>query len=179
MFMGNIVVSHFLQFDSLPYFCGSTILFTMIRITMKKLSVFGFSMISCILFAVIVIAQEIPVPSDAVAKPIGTRLKLEKAEQKSPVMNDLKVEKTLTGRLPNGYRNIVSNKQRDDMYSLQKEYNELIELLKLRIELLEQELAQQIDALLDADQVQKIKAANGALESERRLLQKKNTKKEQ
>ncbi|MDR0705089.1 MAG: hypothetical protein LBF88_08880 [Planctomycetaceae bacterium] len=141
--------------------------------TMKKMNVFGISMISCLLFAVIATAQETSVPSDVAAKPVGTRLKLEKAEQERPVMNGLKNEKKLTGRLPNGYRNIVSNKQRDDIYSIQKEYNELIELLKLRIELLEQESAQQVDALLDADQVQKIKAANGALESEK-LLQKKN-----
>jgi hypothetical protein len=142
---------------------------------MKKMNVFGIAMISCILFAVIATAQETPAPSDVAAKPVGTRLKLEKAEQQSPVMNGLKIEKKLTGRLPNGYRNIVSSKQRDDIYSIQKEYNELIELLKLRIELLEQESAQQIDALLDADQVQKIKAANGTLESEK-ILQKNKTK---
>ena len=132
-------------------------------------------MISCLFFAVIATAQEIPATSDVAAQPVGTRLKLEKAEQGSPVMNGLKIEKKLTGRLPNGYRNIVSNKQRDDMYSIQKEYNELIELLKLRIELLELEAAQQIDALLDADQVQKIKTANGSLESEK-ILQKNKTK---
>jgi hypothetical protein len=62
------------------------------------------------------------------------------------------------------------------MYSIQKEYFELIELLKIRIELLELESARQIDALLDHEQVQKIKETNDALESEK-LLQKKSKNK--
>ncbi|MDR2756749.1 MAG: hypothetical protein LBC20_13685 [Planctomycetaceae bacterium] len=136
----------------------------------------GISMIFGVLCAVTVMAQETPAPSEVTAKPVNAqRLQLEKAEQGSQVINGLKVEKKLTGRLPNGYRNIVTNKQRDEMYSIQKEYAELIELLKIRIELLEQESAQQVDALLTADQVQKIKEANGALESEK-LLQKNKTK---
>ncbi|MDR3197033.1 MAG: hypothetical protein LBU34_04100 [Planctomycetaceae bacterium] len=143
---------------------------------MKTKNLFLVSMVFCVLFSAIVItAQETPAPSDSAVKPANTRLQLEKAELGNPAMNGLKVEKKLTGRLPNGYRNIVTNKQRDDIYSIQKEYAELIELLKIRIELLEQEKAQQVDALLTSDQVQKIKEANGALESEK-LLQKSKVK---
>ncbi|MDR0337193.1 MAG: hypothetical protein LBI18_08900 [Planctomycetaceae bacterium] len=142
---------------------------------MKKLNVFGIAMIFCFLFAVTVTAQETPAPSAGAVKPANTRLQLEKAEQGTPVTNGLNINKKITGRLPNGYRNVVTNQQRDEMYSIQKEYFELIELLKIRIELLEQESAQQVDALLTPDQVQKIKDANGALESEK-LSQKNKPK---
>lgn len=143
---------------------------------MKKLNVFGSSMIFAVLLAITVTAQDTPAPSEVTAGAANTRLRLEKAELENPAMNGLKIEKKLTGRLPNGYRNFVTDKQqRDKMYSVQKEYAELIELLKIRIELLEQESAQQVDALLTADQVQKIKETNGALESEK-LLQKPKPK---
>ncbi|MDR1268615.1 MAG: hypothetical protein LBK82_03730 [Planctomycetaceae bacterium] len=149
---------------------------------MKKSRTLGISTISCILFSVtvtVVTAQETSVPSGITVVPSNTRLQLEKAEQGSPAMNGLKVDKKITGRLPNGYRNIVSdNKQRDKMYSVQKEYIELIELLKIRIELLEWESALQVDALLTSDQVQKVKETNGALESER-LFHKNQTKPKQ
>jgi hypothetical protein len=148
---------------------------TMLILAVKKANVSVISVVFCVLFSVLVTAQEAPVSSEVAAKPLNTRLQLEKAERESQAMNGLKVEKKLTGRLPNGYRTIVTNKQRDEMYSIQKEYAELIELLKIRIELLEQESAKQIDALLEPDQVQKIKEANGNLESEK-LLQKNKTK---
>ncbi|MDR2115287.1 MAG: hypothetical protein LBP87_02790 [Planctomycetaceae bacterium] len=147
----------------------------MLILAVKKANVSVISVVFCVLFSVLVTAQEAPVSSEVAAKPLNTRLQLEKAERESQAMNGLKVEKKLTGRLPNGYRTIVTNKQRDEMYSIQKEYAELIELLKIRIELLEQESAKQIDALLEPDQVQKIKEANGNLESEK-LLQKNKTK---
>lgn len=112
-------------------------------------------------------AQKTVTPS-----PVRERLQLEKAELERPVTKGLIIEKKLSSRLPNGYRNIVTEKQRNDIYALQKDYAEIIELLKIRITLLERECDQQVDALLTSDQVSKIRQTNGILESEKHLLKK-------
>ncbi|MDR1963758.1 MAG: hypothetical protein LBQ50_08260 [Planctomycetaceae bacterium] len=118
---------------------------------MKKTHLYGISLCFLFLFAVTVTAQETTTP------PVGERLQLEKAERERPATNGLKVEKKFSGRLPNGFKDVVSSKQRDDIYALQKDYAELIELLKIRIELLEEERDKQIEALLTSEQAQKIK----------------------
>jgi hypothetical protein len=50
--------------------------------------------------------------------------------------------------------------------------------LKIRITLLEQECDQQVDALLTSDQVQKIRQANGFLESEKHWQKKETSPKQ-
>ncbi len=82
-------------------------------------------------------------------------------------MKDVTIEKKITGRLPNGYGKIVTSAQKDDIYKIQIEYNELIELLKLRIALLEQERNRRVDAILTPEQVEKVRQTRGVLESEK------------
>jgi hypothetical protein len=143
------------------------------EISMRKVCMTGVSLSLLFLFSVTVAAQETPAPPTVPdVQPTNERLQLEKTERDRPVTNGLKIEKKLTGRLPNGYRNVVNNKQRDDIYAIQKDYAESIELLKIRIELLEQERDKQVDAVLTSEQVQKIKQTNGVLESEKRLQKK-------
>ncbi|MDR2117712.1 MAG: hypothetical protein LBP87_15145 [Planctomycetaceae bacterium] len=126
------------------------------------------------------VVSKVPVKTPAktpVKTPVNERLQLEKTELERPVTKGLNIEKKLSNRLPNGYRNIVTKEQRENMYAIQKNYTELIELLKIRITLLKQECDQQVDALLTSDQVQKIRQSNGILESEKHWQKKENVSK--
>lgn len=134
---------------------------------MKRFLMFG-SLVLALTTAVA--AQEVP---SAVAVPNGDgRLAVETLEKGAAVSKGLKVEKKLTTRLPNGYRTVVSTSQKEDIYALQKEYGELIELLKLRIALLESELHGKIDSLLDEDQKKTLRE-KGSLISEKKKVAKK------
>lgn len=97
------------------------------------------------------------------------RLPLEKADRDRPTMKDLEHGKKIIGRLPNGYRSVVTNSQRDEIYRIQKDYADIVELLKLRIKLMERERDRKIDALLNEDQAAKIRKDLGVLESEKHL----------
>lgn len=97
----------------------------------------------------------------------GNRLRAEHAELNSPVMQGLQIDKEFSGRLPNGYGKVVTDDQRQEIYEVQKDYADVIELLKLRLLLLEQERDEKIDGMLNADQVREIKSENGQLESDR------------
>ncbi len=135
-----------------------------------------------LVFAAAVNAQDAdspdqPVAESAVAKPVegdaeegdeAPRLSREQEDRDRPVMQDLTIEKKITGRLPNGYRNVVTSAQRDDIYKIQKEYNELIELLKIRIELLTKERDRRVDSLLSEEQIEKLRESRGVLESEKK-----------
>ena len=99
------------------------------------------------------------------------RLTVENAEKDRDVAKGLAIGKEFTGRLPNGYRGVVSNSQREEIYKIQQEYFDVIELLKVRIELLEAERSQKIDGLLTGDQRMRIKTILGNLESERSVRQ--------
>ncbi|MDR2755836.1 MAG: hypothetical protein LBC20_09035 [Planctomycetaceae bacterium] len=138
---------------------------------MKKICVLNILFIFFLLsFSATTAAQKIITPKISPDK----RLQLEKTELERPVTKGLNIEKKLSNRLPNGYRNVVTKEQREDIYTIQKNYAELIELLKIRIALLELECDQQVDALLTSDQVQKVRQTNGFLESEK-YWQKKET----
>lgn len=119
-----------------------------------------------LVFSFNVVAQEETTPEPAAA-PATERFALEQADRDRPVMTDITITKKITGRLPSGYKAVITSTQRDEIYKVQKEYNELIELLKLRIELMEKERDHRVDALLDAEQVEKLRQTRGSLESEK------------
>jgi hypothetical protein len=145
---------------------------------MKKTYLLGISLILFFLFSATVTAQKTVIQKTVTPPPKRERLQLEKTELERPVTKGLNIEKKLSSRLPNGYRNIVTDKQRNDIYAIQKDYAEIIELLKIRIILLERECDQQVDALLTSDQVPKIRQLNGILESEKHLLKKETPQKQ-
>ncbi len=103
----------------------------------------------------------------ATEAPAKNRLAIEQADKTGQAEKGLKIEKQFTGRLPHGYKDVVTDEQREKIYKVQQEYFEAIELLKQRLDLLETERNQHIDALLNADQHAKLKSALGELESER------------
>lgn len=114
--------------------------------------------------------REPNVPATATVQPAdgaGERLTVEEEAKDAPASKGLKLETKITTRLPNGYRTVVSASQKEEIYALQKSYGELIGLLKLRIELLESELDNKVDALLD-DTQKKTLRQNGQLQSEKK-----------
>lgn len=118
--------------------------------------------------AVTLLAQENKDTETTTSPPkIQERYNLEQAELERPASKGLAHEKKIIGRVPNGYGQVVTNSQREEIYKIQKDYNELIELIKVRIHLLEVERDNNIDGLLSVEQKQRIKRYNGTLESEK------------
>ncbi|MGL4594531.1 MAG: hypothetical protein ACRCUY_07375 [Thermoguttaceae bacterium] len=121
-------------------------------------------------------ATETPADSKESTKPAAEeRLPIEKTAKDSPVMKNLQLDKKISGRLPDGYRVVITDSQRDEIYKIQIEYAEIIELLKLRIRLLEAERDQKVDDILTAEQAAKIRSTLGVLESEKKGQEKPKT----
>lgn len=140
---------------------------------MKK-TIAAFLMLGC--FSLSLQAQsETPKAAPATSPVDGGRFRLESTEMDGPVMKTVTLDKKITGRLPNGYRSVVTDSQRDEIYKIQKEYNEIIERLKIRIQLLESERNQKVDALLTTEQANRIRTTLGSLESEKQLVRGERT----
>ena len=97
------------------------------------------------------------------------RIAIERGDKDRDVYKGLVVGKKFTGRLPNGYKDVVSNSQREEIYKIQQDYFETVELLKARIELLESEKNLKIDGLLSGEQRTKLKTILSNLESEKNV----------
>jgi hypothetical protein len=85
------------------------------------------------------------------------RLTLEQKESESPAAKGLSLDKEVKPRLPNGFGGVVDASQKEAIYKIQKDYNTLIALLKLRVELLEKERNAKVEAVLTPEQLEKTK----------------------
>jgi hypothetical protein len=119
-------------------------------------------------FSLVALAQE-KAENPAAEKPAAEseRFTLEKAEKDAAVSKGLTVDKEISGRLPAGYKNVVSASQKEEIYKVQKAYLELIELLEVRVQLLKNELDQKVDSVLDAEQKETLRK-EGKLQSEKK-----------
>ena len=124
-----------------------------------------FSVAACFAFSfVVAVAQEATqVPeqvSDQVRAqvPNEERLVIETREKTSPAMKGLTLEREYRPRLPNGFAPLVGNNtaQREEIYKLLTEYQEVIALLERRVELLKNERDVKIDAVLTPEQQQRL-----------------------
>ena len=68
------------------------------------------------------------------------------------------IERKFARRLPNYYRDVISDEQRDKIYAIQAAYFSPVEMLTLRLERLKTERDSQIEAVLTAEQKKKIEA---------------------
>ena len=84
------------------------------------------------------------------------RLPIELREKDRPVMSGLKLEREYRPRLPNGFASLVNATQREQIYEIQREYQEVITLLELRVELLKNERDVKIDHVLTPAQQQRL-----------------------
>ena len=101
-------------------------------------------------------AQETVQERTTSTTPEEERLVIEMREKDRPAMRGLRPEREFQRRLPNGFRTLVSNAQRDQIYQIQEEYYEVIALLELRTELLKNERDVKIDAVLTPAQQQRL-----------------------
>jgi len=107
----------------------------------------------------VAIAQEAEVtPAPAAAS--GDRFAIETKVSDVPAVKEavkgLKLEQDFRRRLPNGFAQLVTPAQRDEVYKIQQEYHEVIEMLKLRVKLLEEERDAKVDAVLTSEQQQRL-----------------------
>jgi hypothetical protein len=72
------------------------------------------------------------------------------------------VNKIRKGRLPNYYTEVVTEKQREEIYKIQEEYKPKIDAAKAQREALTKEQNEKISAVLTADQKKKIEDAAAA-----------------
>jgi hypothetical protein len=77
------------------------------------------------------------------------------------------IKKIRKGRLPNYYADVVTEKQRDEIYKIQEEYKPKIDALKAQLEALNKEMNEKITAVLTADQKKKIEDAATAAKAKR------------
>ena len=70
----------------------------------------------------------------------------------------MKIEKKFVKRLPNHYRDAITDEQREKIYEIQAAYFGPIEMLSLRLERLTAERDAQIEAVLTAEQKKRIEA---------------------
>ena len=104
---------------------------------------------------VVAVAQE---TDDTSTSAVGDeRVVIETKEKGGPANKGLRLEKEPAPRLPNGFATIVDAAQKEKIYNIQREYNGLIAMLKLRIALLEDERDAKIDAVLTPSQLEKVK----------------------
>jgi hypothetical protein len=119
------------------------------------LSVFTFIALT---FAVAVIAQETDgTPTPATGE---ERLTIETKDKGSPATKGLKLEKEYKPRLPAGYGPAgaaVDTAQRERILKILTEYNDVIAILEMRIELLKKERDAKMETVLTPAQQQKLK----------------------
>jgi Spy/CpxP family protein refolding chaperone len=111
-------------------------------------------------FAVTVSAQETTDDVSPSSLSAVERFEIETKDKKeTSAIKDLKLDKEFRPRLPNGFGPAglnVDAAQREKIYKLQTEYNDLIALLELRVELLKKERDVKIDAVLTPNQLQRL-----------------------
>lgn len=78
-----------------------------------------------------------------------------------------KKAKEFRGRLPNYYRMVVDEKQREAIYKIQEEYAPKIAELKAQLAAITQERDEKVAAVLTPEQLQKIEEAKAAAKAKR------------
>jgi len=115
----------------------------------------------CVLSFAVAIAQEaevtpVPAPATAATDRFTVETKVSEAPAVKEAVKGLKLEQDFRRRLPNGFGPLVNATQRDQIYKIQEEYFEVVEMLKLRVKLLEEERDAKVDAVLTAEQQQRL-----------------------
>jgi hypothetical protein len=117
----------------------------------------------CFSFAVLALSLDAAVAQETDTEPKDERVVIETKDKDGPAYKGLKLEKEIKPRLPNGFAPVVDGAQREKIYSLQREYNALIALLELRIELLKKERDAKIESLLTPTQLEKVRTPSRRL----------------
>jgi Spy/CpxP family protein refolding chaperone len=112
-------------------------------------------------FSLAAVAQE----SDNILTTSDERLSIETKDKDGLANKGLKLEKEVKPRLPNGFAPLVDAAQKEKIYKIQTDYNTLIAMLELRIELMKKERDAKVNAVLTPEQLQRLnnRPARGSL----------------
>jgi hypothetical protein len=131
-------------------------------------SVLLFIVTSIALSFIAAVAQE---TDTALANRVGSeRLMIEMKDGEGLANRGLELKKEIKPRLPNGFGPVVNPIQKGTIYAIQRDYNGLIALLELRIELLKKERDAKIDAVLTPDQLERVRTPTRKTGSQSRSL---------
>ena len=75
--------------------------------------------------------------------------------------------KKFRGRLPNYYRKVVDEKQRQSIYQVQEEYASRIAALRAQLDAIMKERDEKVTAVLTPEQLQKVEQLKAAAQAER------------
>ena len=128
---------------------------------MKRFTLLAVAVCFAFSFAVAVAQETTQGPSQerTVTPPDEERLVIETREKDRPAMRGLKLEREYRPRLPNGFGPTgaaVDTAQREQIYKILTEYNDVIALLELRVELLKNERDVKIDNVLTPEQQRRL-----------------------
>jgi len=118
----------------------------------KKLTV-----LSCALVALATLVAFVGSPAAQEKQPSESPAAQEKQPSESPAA-EKPARAAPRGRLPNYYRQVVTLEQREEIYKIQKSYAAQIEPLEMQIAALEMKRDQEVEAVLSAEQLEKVKA---------------------
>jgi hypothetical protein len=79
-----------------------------------------------------------------------------------------KAKATAKGRLPAYYKDVVTEKQKTDIYALQLKYNGQIEALEQQLNTLQEQRDTEIEGLLSTEQKEKVEALRAAAAGKRK-----------
>jgi hypothetical protein len=124
---------------------------------MQKSILFSVVAVFALSFAHVAIAQENGDATASTSVVDEERLVIETRDKgTSPASRNLTVERVTRVQVPMGYGPVVSPTQRTQIHDIQREYNEVIALLRLRIELLELERNAKIEDVMTPAQLARI-----------------------
>ncbi|MDR0328464.1 MAG: hypothetical protein LBI05_09240 [Planctomycetaceae bacterium] len=122
-----------------------------------RLNWFMQKLVLCFMFAVLALSLEAAVAQETDTMPKDERVVIETKDKDGLASKGLKLEKEVKPRLPNGFAPVVDAAQKEKIYSFQREYNTLIAMLELRIELLKKERDAKIESTLTPTQLEKVR----------------------
>ncbi len=87
---------------------------------------------------------------------IGQEKKAEKSSESKPE------KKAAKGKLPTYYADVVSGEQREKIYAIQAKYDDQVKQLNAQLAALAKKINDEIEGVLTAEQLEKVKAAREA-----------------
>ena len=79
-----------------------------------------------------------------------------------------KAKKKAKGRLPAYYAQVVTEKQRDEIYSIQKRYSDQLDVLQAQLKSLQEQRDTEIEGILSAEQKEKLNTLRAAAAGKRK-----------
>ncbi len=102
-----------------------------------------------------------------IAAAVAARPAVGQDEQPSTKPAAAKQAKKFRGRLPNYYRSVVDQKQRETIYKVQEEYAAKIDALKAQLEAITKERDEKVRAVLTPEQQKKVEDIATAAKAQR------------